>query len=66
MHILVSSYYTYSFVNDLPEDGLEGPNHIGGTSQNNKSQWLHVQLAGLNTVQKFGHDSVNIYRGLQS
>jgi len=36
MHIVDSSYYVYSLVNDLPEDGLQGLNHVGGTSQNNK------------------------------
>jgi hypothetical protein len=26
----------YSFINDLPEDGLKGPKHVGGASQNVK------------------------------
>jgi hypothetical protein len=28
--------YVFSFVNNLPEDGLNGPKHVGGPSQGSK------------------------------
>jgi len=47
--------YVYSFVNDLPEDGLKGPKHVGGPSQGFKYLWLCVQFVGLllNTTDRF-------------
>jgi hypothetical protein len=41
----------YSFVNDLPEDGLYEPKHIGEASQNKIYLWLHVQFFLLNTAK---------------
>jgi hypothetical protein len=33
----------YSFVNDFPEDGLQGPKHVGGASQNNNIYgYIHI------------------------
>jgi hypothetical protein len=40
----------YSFVNDLPEDGLQGQKHVGRTSPNYKYLLLHAKSAGLNIV----------------
>ena len=40
----------YNFVTDLPEDGIQGPKHVGGASRNNEYLWFHVQLIGSNTV----------------
>ena len=41
----------YSFVIDLPEDGLQKLKHVGALSQNNKSYlWLGVQFVGLSTM----------------
>ena len=42
---------TYSFVNDLTEDGLQGPKYVGGPSQYSKYLCLYAQLVGLNNVQ---------------
>lgn len=40
-----------AFVNDLPEEGFQGPNHVGGATQNYEQLIIvHVQLAGLDTV----------------
>ena len=40
-----------AFVNDLTEEGFQGPNHVGGATQNYKQLIIiHVQLAGLDTV----------------
>ena len=40
----------YSFVNDPPEDGLQGQKHVGRASQNYIYLWLHAKSVGLNTV----------------
>jgi hypothetical protein len=41
----------YSSVNDLLEDGLQRPKHVGEASQNkNIFLWLHVKLVELNNV----------------
>jgi hypothetical protein len=40
----------YSFVNNLSEDDVQGPECIKGASQNDKYLWLHVQLIGFSSV----------------
>jgi len=32
-HLVQHLLYVFSCVNDLPEDGLNGSKHVGGTSQ---------------------------------
>jgi hypothetical protein len=50
----------YSFVNNLPEYGLQEPKHVAGASQNNKYLWLNVQLVGINRVRN--NDNVNSHK----
>jgi hypothetical protein len=42
----------YSFVNYLPDGGLQGLKHIGETLQNNRYLWLRVQLFVFKVVCK--------------
>jgi hypothetical protein len=50
-----------SFANDLPEDGIYGPKHVGEASQNNKYLWLHVQFVGLKYCTVTDGVSIDIY-----
>jgi len=35
-HVGQHLLYVFSFLNDLPEDGLNGPKHVGESSQGSK------------------------------
>ena len=51
LHILERMIINIASVNDLPEEGFQGPNHVGGASQNYIQLIIvHVQLAGLDPV----------------
>jgi len=47
-------YYKYISCNNLSEDGMQRPKHVGGSSESNKYLWLHTRLIGIKTV--YSHD----------
>lgn len=40
-------YFKYIVYNNLSEDGMQGPKHVGGSSESNKHLWLHMRLVGI-------------------
>jgi len=33
--------------NNLSEDGMQGPKHVGGSSESNKYLWLQMRFVGI-------------------
>jgi len=37
-------YFKCIACNNLSEDGMQGPKHVGGLSESNKCLWLHMRF----------------------